>query len=193
VDEARDELEGFDLAAWRREVTAARGTICQNCGASGGTAGFIIPPSCRGVVSVSNAIILCGRCWRLYDVSRAGASQKDAAGRSMMSVYLSEALHRRVLASVGAEKPFQSLSSLIRYVVSRYVMDEERFEDLPLYQDEGNDILIRTRFDPERFHTFKQLCDRRGMSMSDAVRSMLVMVTEHEFPGNGVAPERNPP
>ena len=76
---------------------------------------------------------------------------------------------------------FNSKSSLIRYLMGRYIQSEHQFDDLEQYQDAAgaDGAKINAWVEIDTYDTFKVLLDKRGMSVTDAIVA-LVMVYENE-------------
>jgi hypothetical protein len=66
--------------------------------------------------------------------------------------------------------------------MSKYILDEERFDDLELYQDEKADVKINVWVEEDRYGTFKRLAEKRGMTVTSVLRSLIRMYGESAEP-----------
>jgi len=66
--------------------------------------------------------------------------------------------------------------------MSKYIMDESRFDDLEQYQDSGADVKINVWVDIGSYATYKRLVDKRGMTVTDAVKSLVLMYESQAEP-----------
>lgn len=170
--------EMSQLNRWREEVLAARGDGCQNCGEPGARSSFAIRPESGGTLRGTNSLVFCRKCWRLYDLSLAsGGSGLDEA----LSVWMSRGLHDRATTLMERGGRFKTISDLVRFAMTRFILDPDRFEDLLLYQDSGGDVRARVRTDASHYQVFKKMTQDRGMAVQEALRGLLVMYSNEEL------------
>jgi hypothetical protein len=62
--------------------------------------------------------------------------------------------------------------------MSKYIVDEARFDDLERHQDSGADVKINVWVDVDAYTTFRQLVDARGLTVTDAVKSLILVYQE---------------
>lgn len=110
----------------------------------------------------------------------AEASKKDskANDQRLVNFWVSRRLFDRIQEGLQTYKAFNSMGSLVRYLISKYIEDESRFDDLELYQDEGADSKLNVWVERDRYDTFKVLLDKRGMTVTDAIKSLIRMYEE---------------
>lgn len=110
----------------------------------------------------------------------AEASKKDskANDQRLVNFWVSRRLFDRIQDGLQTYKAFNSMGSLVRYLISKYIEDESRFDDLELYQDEGADSKLNVWVERDRYDTFKVLLDQRGMTVTDAIKSLIRMYEE---------------
>lgn len=110
----------------------------------------------------------------------AEASKKDskANDQRLVNFWVSRRLFDRIQDGLQTYKAFNSMGSLVRYLISKYIEDESRFDDLELYQDEGADSKLNVWVERDRYDTFKILLDQRGMTVTDAIKSLIRMYEE---------------
>lgn len=123
----------------------------------------------------SNGVLLCRSCEMASD-----AFSKSSKGENqrLVNFWVSRPLFERLKKSLEVYKGFHSMGGLVRYLMAKYVEDEGRFDDLDLYQDEGADTKVNVWVDRDRYDTFKALLDKRGMTVTDAVKSLIAMYLE---------------
>jgi hypothetical protein len=87
---------------------------------------------------------------------------------------MSRGLHDRVQALISRTNGFTSVGALVRYMMSQYVLDPGRYDDLTLYQDRDNDVRSSVWADRGTYATFQTLLSKAGLTVTDAVKSLLM-------------------
>jgi hypothetical protein len=66
--------------------------------------------------------------------------------------------------------------------MSKYAQDEDRFDDLELYADVGTDVKINVWVEADCYGIFKASLDRRGMSVTDGIKALVLMYEQSAEP-----------
>lgn len=169
-----EKVSGVDEKAhFEQRVREAAKDRCSNCGGEDRTrVSLIVPVQAGGQYVVSNAVLLCRPCELAAESFSRGRHEQ---ARRILNFWVSRKLYDRIQKGIETRNGFNSVSSLVRYLMSKYVTDEERFNDLGQYQDAGADVKINVWVDIDAYATFKQLVDKQGMTVTDAVKSLIMM------------------
>jgi hypothetical protein len=156
-------------ARWTRSVLLQTRGRCANCGSDDRVqVKMIVPEDAGGVMVVSNGTAHCRAC----ELAHAVVTQKKKPDADHpVNFWLSRGLYDQVKAYNG----FSSTSSLVRFLVDRFAAEPSRFDDLPLYQDEGCDVKINAWVPPASYEVFKELVTERGLTVTDALKCLLKM------------------
>jgi hypothetical protein len=169
------ELE--DKQHWNQLVREAAKDRCGNCGGDDRTrTRMIIPVEAGGRYVVSNGILLCRPCELTLDAMEQGKRREQ--DRRILNFWVSRKLYDRIQRIIEARNGFNSVSALVRYSMSKYIVDEARFDDLEQHQDSGTDVKINVWVDIGTYSTYKRLVDKRGMTVTDSVKSLLLIHLE---------------
>lgn len=171
----------YDSHRWEELVREAFKDRCSNCGGEDRLrVRMVVPEAAGGHRVVSNGILLCRPC-ELASESLSREPARDAQ-RRILNFWVSRKLYDRIQHGLVTRNGFNSVSSLVRFLMSKYVIDEARFDDLEQYQDVGTDVKINVWVDTSAYSTFKQLVDKRGMTVTDAVKSLVMMYESQAEP-----------
>lgn len=164
---------------WQQEVWARCKNKCSGCGSTAKlTLKLIVPEVAGGQRAPANAYIICRACEIATDASR---PKMRHANNRPINFWVSRRLFERMNNGLCSDTGFKSKSALIRYLMGKYIGSEKQFDDLEQYQDtEGaDDAKVNAWVPKDTYETFKTLLDRRGMTVTDAIKA-LVMVYEDE-------------
>lgn len=166
--------------AWEQEVWERSNGKCCNCGGDSKVRlKLIVPEEAGGQKVASNAVIICRACELTTDASKPKMRHAD---NRPINFWTSRGLFNRMENGVCSGNGFKSKSALIRYLMNKYINSEKQFDDLEQYQDnaEGVDAAKVNAWVPkDTYETFKTMLDRRGMSVTEAIKA-LVMVYDEE-------------
>lgn len=160
------------VSDWDKSVRIRYRNKCANCGNDDRLrARMIIPEEAGGKLLDSNSVLLCRSCEMASDAVKTAAK---AADQRLVNFWVSRGLFDRIQEGLRTYDAFNSMGSLVRYLISKYVEDDSRFDDLDLYQDEGADTKINVWVERDRYDTFKTLVDKHGLTVTDAIKSLIV-------------------
>lgn len=166
-----------DKRPWEQRVREAAKDRCSNCGGEDRTrVGMIVPLEAGGQTVTSNGVLLCRPC-EMASESLNGGKRREQ-DRRILNFWVSRKLYDRIQQGIEGQSGFHSVSSLVRYLMSKYIVDEVRFDDLEQYQDSGADVKINVWVDIGSYATFKQLVDKRGLTVTDAVKNLILVYLE---------------
>ena len=180
VEPGVEQLHGAkpdDKRSWEQRVREAAKDRCSNCGGEDRTrVSMIVPTGAGGQPVVSNGVLLCRPCEMASESVEGG--KKREQDRRILNFWVSRKLYDRIQKAIETQSGFNSVSSLVRYLMSKYILDEARFDDLEQYQDSGADVKINVWVDIGSYATFKRLVDKRGMTVTDAVKNLILVYLE---------------
>lgn len=170
------EIVDSEEVAFFKAILARADNKCENCGSVDHVyTRQIVPAAARGKWVASNGVALCRVCDLASDTAIHAATE---SGDFVVSIWMSKSLKERMDKILDSGKSFRSWSSLSRYLVSKYLSDEPRFEDLELYQDDGNDLKVTIRVDHPIYKIFFTRVKERKLSITDAMKGMYLLYME---------------
>jgi hypothetical protein len=179
-----ERLSKKDASDWERLVWQRYQNRCGNCGSRERLrVVMVVPPEAGGQLIDSNGVLLCRSCEMAADAVKKGKTQSD---QRLVNFWVSRRLYEHIHKNIASYKSgahgFRSMGALVRYLISKYVEDEKRFDDLALYQDDGTDVKVNVWVEKDQYNTFKVLLDKRGMTVTDAIKSLIRMYEEGTEP-----------
>jgi HNH endonuclease len=181
---AEVEVIGSDLPeAWATRVWAAQGGKCSSCGSDQQLKVHRVVPVAMGGSDdlVSNGVLLCRTCEIARDIHHR-ETRVSAEPTRPINFWVSQGLHAKMRDRLNTAYGFRSVSSLVRFLMTKYVEDPNRFEDdLVLYQDSGSDVKINVWVSREVYEAFQRQVQARNVTVTDALKSLIQMYeNEHK-------------
>ena len=185
-NEARIEfIEGFDpdklsddqkMHLFEQALLERAKDVCSNCGSNHKVrARMIVPLEAGGKFSFDNGTTLCRACEMASSVvsrSPTGAAQRP------VNFWVSRRMYDKVKLLNG----FNSTGSLVRFLMSKFVLHDGQFDDLNLWQEDGSDMKINVWVDRKIYAEFKTLVNDRGMTVTDSFKALIRMYEEEAEP-----------
>lgn len=183
VLQAEGAIPSFDVM-----IRAKYRNHCGNCGSDHKLrVKLVVPLEAGGHELESNAILICRACEMASDtVAPLLGTQGE---RRIINFWVSRATHERMNNGMATSRGLRSSSALVRYLIASYVSDTQRFDDLDRFQDTGtSDIKMNVWVAKDQYEVFKTLVAIKGLSVTEAVRSLIGLFDSE------VSPEStNPP
>ena len=159
---------------WELAVREQSKDRCSKCGGDDRVrVSMIVPSEAGGNYVVSNGRTLCRPCEMASEAVAFGRPGEET--RRPLNFWVSRKLYDRIQQGLETRRGFPSMGALVRYLMTKYVTDEPRFDDLEQYQDKDADVKINVWVEREHYTTFKVLIDKRGMTVTDGVKSLILM------------------
>lgn len=166
-----------DVSGWKNDVLARDGGACCNCGSKLKVAAcFIVPPEVGGKVKPSNGVTLCRECRISAESARVLPQRID--NKTPINFLISKRLHESVDSYVHNGSNFGSISALVRRMISSFITEAELYEDMSQWQDNGSEVKVNGWVDGTQYDVFKRMCQERGISYTDALKSLLLMAVD---------------
>lgn len=167
LEAAKDIKQAWTNAVWDRHRNK-----CSNCGSEDHLKlKMIVPVEAGGQYVESNGVILCRTCEISSDTTRAAGNDP----KRLINFWVNKPLHQ-ALQDKAKDTAYKSMASLVRYLMTKYVEDPARFDDLAQYQDTPDtDIKINLWVDKAMYATFKDQVHQAGLSVTDAVKGLIKM------------------
>lgn len=163
--------------AWEKQVREAGRDKCANCGSDDRVKPrMVVPEMAGGKLVAPNGILLCRTCELTLET--AGGYTEPQKTKRPVNFWVSRKLYDRLTMESG-KTMFRSMAGLIRFLMTKYVSDPERFDDLAQFQDAGTDVKVNVWVEADIYTRFKELVDRRGLTVTDALKG-LVCLFENE-------------
>lgn len=162
---------------WERLVREEGRGRCANCGSGDRLrARMVVPEAAGGKLVPSNGRLLCRTCDLVLETTNRYPDM--VATKRPVNFWVSRALYDRLNAE-SAQTAFRSMAGLVRFLLSAYVKDPERFDDVVQYQDLGTDVKVNVWVEAEMYARFKEIVDRRGLTVTETLKG-LIQLFEHD-------------
>jgi len=182
VEEHIEFLKGLDpakmtpgqlRAEWEKQVLVNTRDCCSNCGGKHKLRVImLVPVEAGGQLTIDNGRVLCRACEMARDAVSRATSNGEA--RRPVNFWVSRRMYDKIKALNG----FRSAGALVRYLMSMYVRDTERFDDLVSWQDVGADVKVNVWVDRQAYATFKVLVNSRGLTVTDSLKALIRLYEE---------------
>lgn len=171
------EQQVITRSKWERMVLLQHRNLCVNCGGNDRLrVHMVVPEEAGGRLVDENGIVLCRTCEMAKEAVERGAHGAD---RRLINFWVSRRFHTRIEESLRLRNGFVSLGNLVRYLMTKFVGDPERFDDIERYQDFGGaDVKLNVWVEPDTYEGFKTLLEQRRMTVTDAVKALLQLYDE---------------
>lgn len=174
-----DGVELVDASAretWVTQVWERHRNLCSNCGGQDRLKlVLVVPEQAGGKYIASNATILCRPC----DVARSTLEKSDdpASGKQARPInfWVSSKLYATLQNGLSTRYGFKSMAALVRFLMSQYVSDAPRFDDVLQFQDLGTDVKINVWVPRDVYAEFKELADKNGGTVTDTIKGLIRM------------------
>ena len=161
---------------WRSFACMRANGRCESCGNEAQLrASFIVPPDAGGNLLGSNVVALCRTCELASEMTHRDRAPASGPNTRPINIWVSRGLHARLQNGLSTRYGFRSVASLIRYLMTKYVMDSTRFEDVAQYQESGSDVKINVWVPRDTYEQFKMLADRNGLTVTDTLKGLIRM------------------
>jgi len=162
--------------AWETRVFDACGGRCSNCGdIERLKVRMIVPEEAGGKRVVGNGVLLCRTCAMARDIQAKVPQPASGEHTRPINFFVSQGLHRKLKNGLAARHGFRSVSSLVRFLMSKYVTEADQFDDLDMFQDGGSDVKINVWVGRDVYASFKAIADRNGTTVTDTLKGLIRM------------------
>ena len=128
---------------WATNVFEACRGRCSNCGSDDRLrVEMIVPEAAGGRKLVSNGTLLCRTCTLAREIGERRPYPASGEHTRPINFFVSRGLHNKLGNGLATDNGFRSVSSLVRFLMTRFVGDPDRFDDLEMFQDPGSDVKI---------------------------------------------------
>lgn len=149
--------------------------MCANCGGGDRVrVRMVVPEEAGGRLEPANGIVLCRTCEMAADT----VTLENGHAQRLVNFWVSRGLFDRFQEGLRTHQGSQSMGSLVRYLISKYVQDVDRFDDLDMYQDEGADVKVNVWVEKDRYNVFKTLVERRGRTVTSTLKALIMLYGE---------------
>ena len=137
---------------------------------------LIVPLAAGGHLSVENGSVLCRTCEMAKE-----AAERTPRGeeRRLVNFWVARKMHERIQEAIRTRDGFVSLGHLVRYMMTKYVEDPARYNDLERYQDHGpSEVRINVWVDIPVYESFKRLLELNQMTVTEAIKALIAVYDE---------------
>jgi hypothetical protein len=170
-DDRTGEIVDDTLLAYKGGVQSK--SRCANCGSDEKLREkMIVPEEAKGTRIESNLVVLCRACSLAAD----SAVKAHSKGTRPVNFWVSRELHTRLLNGLGERNGFHSMGQMVRFLMSRYVTDQDLFDDLYQYQDSrAAEVKVNVWVEASEYGTFKTLVDYEGHTVTETLKCLIRM------------------
>jgi hypothetical protein len=162
-----------ERGAWEKEVQEAGRFKCANCGSDDRVKPrMVVPVEAGGKLVLGNGILLCRTCELTLETAARYAEPTKT--KRPVNFWVSRKLYDR-LNDESERTTFRSMAGLVRFLMTKYVSDPDRFDDLSQYQDAGTDVKVNVWVESDIYARFKELVDRRGQTVTDSLKGLICL------------------
>jgi len=173
MDEER-EVDGRGGERWATLVWEAHRGKCSNCGSDDRVrAELIIPEAAGGRKLVSNGTLLCRTCSMARVIVDRHPHPVSGDRTRPINFFVSRPLYDKLRNGLLQSSGCRSVSSLLRDLMTCFMVNPDRYDDLELYQDPGSDVKVNVWVDRDLYDRFREIVDRRGMTVTDTLKGMI--------------------
>ena len=155
-----------------KKVWARAGGKCESCGLSDRLKIVTHVPE---RFTEMNAMVLCRTCDLAAELSHRDQGPASGVDTRPINFWVSGNLHARLTNGLSKKYGFKSIASLVRYLMSKYVQDVSRFDDVAQWQDSGTDVKVNVWVPRDTYETFKILVEKNGLTVTDALKGLIRM------------------
>lgn len=172
-----EEREAAARRTWEKEVLHQHQGHCANCGGTDRLkVHMVVPTEAGGKLVVENGTVLCRTCEMAKD---AVGREARGAERRPVNFWVSRKLYTRIDESLRTRNGFVSIGSLVRYLMTKYVTDPDRFDDIERYQDFGAaEVKLNVWVDADTYETFREVLGKQRMTVTDALKALIQVYDE---------------
>ena len=172
-----DTLVAEAAVSWESLILKRANGICDSCGNSDHKlkANMLVPEAAGGQRIASNGAAICRTCELASDRHRREATPASGDTTRPVNFWISQQLYQRIQEGLNEKYGFRSVASLVRYLISKYVVDAARFDDVAQYQDSGSDVKVNVWVPKNLYETFKLLVDAQGLTVTDTLKGLIRM------------------
>lgn len=179
IEAQMTEPEELDQKLWAGAVLDAARGVCANCGSDHKVSPrLIVPQDVGGKLTLSNSVVLCRACELASNAAPKRIGERD---RRLVNIWVSRRFYDRLQQRRDSGQT-ESMGALVRYLMSKYVAEQSRFDDLAQYQESGADVRLNLWVDAALYTTFKALVDNRGMTVTSALKALFCMYEAEATP-----------
>jgi hypothetical protein len=131
------------------------------------------PESAVGGSSECRGVLLCRTCSIARDLASLPSGPASGDSTRPINFWISRRLHGRLTNGIGRKHGFRSTAALVRYLMTKYVEDSSRFDDLEQWQDSGADVKVNVWVPINMYDSFKAITQNRGLTVTDALRGLI--------------------
>lgn len=176
VDDGTERIGSTQGSDWASSVCARAGGRCEGCGNEAQLrAVLIVPLEAGGNLADTNTVVLCRTCELASEMAHRDRTPASGPNTRPINIWVSRGLHARLQNGLSTRYGFRSVASLVRYLMTKYVMDSHRFEDVAQYQESGSDVKINVWVPRDTYDRFKTLVDKNGLTVTDALKGLIRM------------------
>ena len=174
-----DTVEELDPRLWSSFVMEAAKGCCANCGSAHKVSPrLIVPKDAGGKLTHANSVALCRACELASGVR---PQDQGVTERRPVNIWVSDRLYKTLQAKRDAGHT-TSMGALVRYLMTKYVQEQTRFDDIGQYQDAGTDVRLNVWVDNELYTDFKACVDSAGLTVTAALKALFCMYETEATP-----------
>ena len=170
--------DAIDARFWHQAVLERFRGQCASCGSEHKvTPRLVVAEHLGGKKTLANSTLWCRACEMVANT----VPSKDKEDRRIVNIWVSSSLHERLQQSKELGR-IESIGALVRQLISSYVKDTSRFDDLAQYQDTGSDVRLNVWVEHDLYRVFKETVDTQGLTVTSALKSLFCLYENETSP-----------
>lgn len=170
------ELPGTDPSSWTSQVFDRFKDRCCSCGSQDHLrAKLVVPESAGGARALANSVLLCRVCELASEI--VSREKVNVAGENTRPInfWIGRSLHNALRMDLTRDFGFNSVASVVRFLMGRYLDAPDQYPDVELYVDRSSEVKVNVWVPHDRYEKFKIAVTGRGMTVTDSLRGLLCM------------------
>lgn len=168
--------DGQDPNKWTSQVFDHFKDKCGSCGSQDHLrAKLIVPVSAGGARVLGNSILLCRVCELASEIMAREKVSASGDNTRPINFWIARNLHNALRNGLSHNYGFNSVASIVRFLMGRYLSAPDQFQDVELYVDRSSEVKVNVWVPHEMYENFKTSVTGRGMTVTDSLRGLLRM------------------
>ncbi len=135
---------------------------------------LIIPREAGGRLVMENSTLICRTCELAAELLKKKQPSYGERTRPV-NFWIGRSLHKNLRNGLSHNYGFNSVASIVRFLMQQYVSTPNRFEDVMNYIDPASDVKVNIWAPAELYESFKETTGRNGLTVTDSLRALLRM------------------
>jgi hypothetical protein len=161
---------------WTSQVFDHFKDKCGSCGSQDHLkAKLIVPESAGGAKTLGNSVLLCRVCDLASEIMSREKVKASGENTRPINFWIARSLHNALRNGLSHNYGFNSVASVVRFLMGRYLEAPDQFQDVELYVDRSTEVKVNVWVPYDMYEKFKTSVTGRGLTVTDSLRGLLRM------------------